>query len=225
MRSVDTSFGPDEDENPIPKRVGWQPSSVTVTDVMTSETGRHVGRWAQLRPLLVEDYQALYEHESGTRWRLRGATVSPRDYEGLLWQGILSQFAVCSRSDRTLLGLVGAYRADLANGHCYVMALRCRYDVAASVKVIEGLALLISHLFEGWPFRKVYFETDEDLAQQFHSLFDRVDFPLEGRLRGHVFLDGRYLDQLTFALYRSSWEANVSAWLPDTTQLQGIEGR
>jgi len=169
------------------------------------------GRWAELRPIRPGDYPMLYAAETGTRWRLRHGTPSPREYEDILWRGILAQYVVFPRGGEAM-GLVAVYRADMVNGHAYLLASRWDETMASSVAFVEGVALFVDHVFNAWPFRKLYLETDERLAEQFSSLFARDEFPIEGRLREHVFSDGRYVDLLTFALYRTAWSEYIHAW-------------
>ena len=137
--------------------------------------------------------------------------MSPRAYEDLLWRNVLAQYVVCSTRDSQPRALVAGYAPDHANQHCSILAFRVEPSTGPYL-VIEGISLLVAQLFETWQFRKLYFETDTWLVDQFPSIQSgRFGFVEEGRLRDHVWRGTGYADKLIYALYRSSWE-NAPLW-------------
>lgn len=66
---------------------------------------------------------------------------------------------------------------------------------------IEATALTIDYLFRGWPFRKHYFEGTDFTLGPVKSGLGKY-FHREGCLLYHEFLDGRWWDWETFAIYR-----------------------
>ncbi len=71
----------------------------------------------------------------------------------------------------------------------------------------EALALFVGILFT-WPgkrLHKLYATTwAENLASI--ALLEHAGFRLDGRLRDHYMIDGRYSDELCYSLLRSEWQ-------------------
>lgn len=69
---------------------------------MTETTPSLIGRSYRLRPVLPVDYDHLYvwstEPPTSLTWRFRGQIPSPESFPTLLWNGILTQFAI-TRAD------------------------------------------------------------------------------------------------------------------------------
>jgi hypothetical protein len=99
--------------------------------------------------------------------------------------------------------LVALYRADFQDGHAYLAA-----EKFASAKpgplMMLGVALFVDYVFACWNFHKLYLEVAEYNVDQFESGIGRL-FEVEGRLREHIWYDGRRWDQLFFAMYRDAW--------------------
>jgi len=120
-----------------------------------------------------------------------------------LWQDVLVQYLIADSATPTPLGLVQAYRADLAAGHCYLAALLASAHQRRGWP-IEGIELFVDHLFATWAFEKVYLEVASANLDQFRSVekFCRQ----EGTLRGHVVRGEVREDLHILALYRDDWE-------------------
>src|SRR5688572_24966393 len=86
------------------------------------------GRTAVLRPVTPDDYPSIY-HWSTTpptaeTWRFRGATPSPDAFAATLFDGVLAQYVVATRSNPAKpAGLVQAFNYDPANRLAYLGAL------------------------------------------------------------------------------------------------------
>lgn len=143
-----------------------------------------------------------------TRYRLRGVTPSPEAFARLLWDRVLVQFAVVI--ERRMVGLVTAIEADMRNRHVHVAAI-VRQGAPPGVGM-EGLALLVEHLFVEFDLRKVYAEVLAPNAAQFASGIGRL-MAQEGRLVEHEYVSGRYEDVLVLAIDRARWEAHASRLL------------
>ena len=114
-----------------------------------------------LRPFRPDDLWGLYNASlspSGLyRWRYRGRTVSPEVFANDLWNGVLCQFMVDDRDTDECLGLVVAYNADAANGHCYFGVQRITTESVA-YGLLEACCIFISYLFASFTFRRIYAE-------------------------------------------------------------------
>lgn len=166
------------------------------------------GMRCRLRPIRPADYPALYEIELAPdlalRWRFRGGTPSPEHFARSLFEGVLATFVIESSDGRSLLGVVTAYNADMANGHCFIAAAATP-AARGRGQAVEGLALFVDYCFSVWPFRKLWIETTEHNLVQFQSV-ERFGIEVEGRLRDFEYLAGRYWDKIILSIERRSWE-------------------
>jgi RimJ/RimL family protein N-acetyltransferase len=161
----------------------------------------------RLRPLADADFGPLYrtacDPANGFRWRFRGATVSPEEFQRLLWSGVLAQFIVEGVEDRERYGLVTSYNAQPDLGHAYIAFYRCSIRRGQG-EMMAGAYLLINHLFSSFPFRKLYAEVPgyNELTLGLRNL---KPFSQEGCLRDHYFHDGKWWDHQIFSTTRSEW--------------------
>lgn len=171
-----------------------------------------VGRRVRLEPLAPEHEPVAHElFTQGThltRYRLRGATPSPEAFRRLLWDRTLAQLVVVHAAG--VAGVVTALEPDLRNGHVHVAVV-----VASGAPPgigVEGLALLVEHLFAEFPLRKVYAEVLGPNLDAFATGVGRL-FEVEGRLTAHEYLDGAFHDMVVLALTRERWAAVVDRLL------------
>jgi RimJ/RimL family protein N-acetyltransferase len=130
--------------------------------------GSYRTRNVRLRPLLERDLPALYvsalDPTQAHRWRFRGATPSPDHFRQTVFDpNVLAQYAVVEIDSDTLAGIVTAYGADLASGHCYGAMLRVA-SAASGVRpgaVTEGFGIFLGYLFDHFDLRKIYLEVPE----------------------------------------------------------------
>jgi hypothetical protein len=165
------------------------------------------GRHVFLRPVAPDDYRFLRAAELGgelaVRWRLRGASASPEQWAQNLWQSVLAQYLVVGAREPTPLGLVAVYQPNHRDGFAFLAAERFGPPRPVPVMMF-GVALFIEHVFRCWNFHKLYLEVPEYNVSQLASGIGRL-FTLEGRLREHLWYDGRRWDQIVLALYRDTW--------------------
>ena len=164
------------------------------------------GRTVRLRPVTGHDYDFLFRLYSDgnhlVRYRLRGLTPSPEAFVRFLWDQVLAQFVVETREGRPV-GIVSSYEADFRNRYAYVAACSVA-EYEATGLVLEGMALLVSYLFETFDLRKVYAESIEANFAQFALGEGRI-FDIEGRLKEHEYVHGAYQDLVLLAVFRDSW--------------------
>ncbi len=169
-----------------------------------------------LRPIRAADYEMIrlaeLSDDLGVRWRHRGATPSPEAFAQRLWAGVLAQYLVVAHHDQHVVGLVSGYNADLASGTCWVGFARFD-DAEHSPLLVEGVVLLVDHLFAHWPFRKLYGETIGFNLASLRNPLSRL-LVEEGRLRQHIFAGGTHWDLHYLALYRPTWDEWRGRLLP-----------
>jgi len=169
------------------------------------------GQHVTLRPTEPSDYRLLRNLETASpvafRWRHNGQQIPLEQYGEAHWAGVHASFVFETRTESTLLGNALAYGADPRHGFCYVAVGTLRSSgspVRDSVCSVEATVLLVDYLFQGWNFRKLYFEVAEYNVEQISSFLDRLS--LEGRLTDHIYLADRFWDLGTWSLERAQWE-------------------
>lgn len=179
------------------------------------------GRDVFLRPVVPEDYRFLHSVELGSelgpRWRFRGATPSPEQWGQVTWSSTLAQFLVVGRQSTKPLGIAAAHQANFQDGYAYMSAAGFEPSRRSPAMMI-GLAIFLNYVFACWNLRKLYMEVPEYNYARFASVAERYG-QLEGRLRDHLYFNGRYWDQLTLAVYRDNWQ-RVGAKALRAAQLQ-----
>src|SRR5947209_7211007 len=90
----------------------------------SGELGPAIGRWTSLRVVVPQDFDFLYRlslsDETLVRWRYRGSTPSPQQFQATLWEGVSAQFVIESASDRRPVGLAALYSMDHHGGTAFV---------------------------------------------------------------------------------------------------------
>lgn len=170
------------------------------------------GRRVRLAPLTgahhAEALDLFTQGDNFNQFRLRGTTASPESFLRLLWDRVLCQFAVIDAG--RVVALVSAFEADMRNRHVHV-AVVARPDAGPGIG-LEGLALLMEHLFTEFDFRKVYAEVMESNLAAFRSGLERVA-AIEGRLVDHEYRGGRYEDMLILSVTRAGWRVHADRLL------------
>jgi hypothetical protein len=164
------------------------------------------GRHVYLRPVNPEDYGYMRAldlgEELGVRWRFRGATPSPEQW-AQAGGAQLAQFMVTRSSDNRPLGAAAVYQHNFQDEHAYLAV--AAFDTDRNPLMVLGTALFVEYVFTCWNFRKLYLDLPEYNLPQLASGVGTL-FAEEGRLREHMYYDGRFWDKLVLALYRRTWE-------------------
>ncbi len=148
-------------------------------------------------------YTLMTSPEAGARVRFGGATPSPEKVASSLWESVLAQFVIEGVGSAEPLGLLAITSPNFRDGFAYVSAIGIP-EVQGTGLIAEGVLLGFHYAFSTWPFRKVYMETGEDSYDSFRSGLGQF-FAEEGRLRQHVFWNGRWRDVFILAVYRETW--------------------
>ena len=163
-----------------------------------------------LRPVEPSDMSGLYrwatDLEDGYRWRFGGSTPSPEQFGQALWTDVLCHYVLVDEGAAALRSdpkaYVACYGANLKNGYAYIGVQGPRVD-GVSLAPMVGILQLIEHVFNSWPFRKLYAEVPEFNVESLKSALDLMR--VEGRLTDHVWARGRFWDELIVVLERDVW--------------------
>lgn len=169
-----------------------------------------------MRPVHTSDASLLYElfldPRVGATWRYGGAHPDPEEFRATLWDGVLAHFLIMGRERGEVVGYVAARGADFRNGHVHLAAAVGGNWIDAGWP-IEGVILFMGFLFNNWPFRRIYLESVDYVADRYGSLAGRY-MTCEGRLVEHLFREGEYRDLLVFSLTRSNYGRMAEKFLP-----------
>ncbi len=172
----------------------------------TSSAPRLSGHLVSIRPVEVRDYDFLFrlytDGDHLVRYRLRGLTPSPEAFVRFLWEQIVAQFIVETK-DGQAIGVVSSFEPDFRNRYVYIAACATP-EFESTGLVLEGVALMVSYLFRTFDLRKIYAESLEANFEQF-ALGEGRFFEIEGRMKEHEYIDGRYQDFVLLAIYRDAW--------------------
>lgn len=157
-------------------------------------------------PGLIEFlYQLSIDEEVGYQWRFAGSVPSREAFQQELWNGVLSQFVVLALRDKSPIGSVVAYAANLPMGFVYVGGAMAP-GITGTGMGIEAFDTFFNYLFVTYPLRKIYMEVPEYNLPAFASGIGGL-FKHEGCLKQHTFYAGRFWDRHTLAIYRSDYDA------------------
>lgn len=171
------------------------------------------GRVVRLSALTPDLYGELADIETALsmhgRWRLRGMNYSPQRYAESLWSGVLVQFALVTRRSGSLIGLTTAYDYRRSSGTVAVAVL---VTPGYPGSAFDGLALLVRHLFDRWPIRKIYFEILEENLGMFDRHVERFCVK-EACFVLDDYRLGSYQSQTIVSIDRSAWESEIEPWI------------
>ncbi|MEA2646681.1 MAG: hypothetical protein QOE92_1764 [Chloroflexota bacterium] len=164
----------------------------------------------RLRPVVESDHDYLYrlamQPEVGFRWRTQGSSPNPVSFVETLWRDVLVQFISESVATGEPVGLVTCFAANMREGWAHV-ALVADPRWAHTGVVMSPMTLLLNYVFTLWNFRKLYMESAHYNYMNISSGEGRL-FHEEGKLKDHMFHNGRYWDLHVLAIYRKDWDKN-----------------
>jgi RimJ/RimL family protein N-acetyltransferase len=165
------------------------------------------GRWVLLRPVEPTDHSRLAAMMSGgaagVRYRYRGVTPGPRQFESDLWSNVLAQFVICRPDGDTPIGLVSAFNASLHDGHAHI-SVCVDPDVRGRGWPLEAAGLFIEYLFQCFELRKLYAQVSELNRRRFRPALGDL-LVEEARLADFDFFNGEYFDSVIYAIWRHRW--------------------
>lgn len=185
-------------------------------------------RRAGLRPIARDDFEFVHELLTGASPQTLGAswdqTVGPPPEADVFVPRVLSQaltafLIIATDVERSRAGVCLAQSVDWNSGHASIgVVVKGRYE--HSGVGIEAGALFVNYLFSRYRLRKLYTQTIDFAYQRFGRQADS-GYAVEGRLKDHTYLFGRYWDSVILAIYRQQWEE----WKDALNRPGSISGR
>ena len=84
----------------------------------------------------------------------------------------------------------------------------------------EALGLFVHHLFQTWPFRKLYGEVDEVNYASFAGSAGKL-FEVEGILRAHDRFGDDYWDRYLISIDRARWSRTIGPVIERVVEAAG----
>lgn len=169
-----------------------------------------ISRRVVLRPPVAADYETLYflAAEPSSGWRWGGLPPGPENFQTTLWSGVADQRVIMNRRTNETMGLVVAYGMNLQHGFCY-MQMFLAEPFKGRGWPLEAAVIYFDHLFSHFRVRKIYGETSGAKYAQFGSSTE-LGAELEGRLRDHLYTNGKLQDAIILAITKDSFYENAA---------------
>lgn len=158
-----------------------------------------------LRPPWDAELELLRQMDTvvlGPTWRLRSQAIGLDEYRDFLWNGSLCVYVLEAGERQELLAYFAAMNADPGAGHCEVVV--GRYHPQEMIKFGVGLVMFLDHLFDNWPFEKIYFRMAEFNAAKLARVVSRF-LVIEGRLVDFVRTGQGHYDMVIASLSKDRW--------------------
>lgn len=136
-------------------------------------------------------------------WPLYGQTPTREAFWSMLAEPGIDGFTVAERSSDEPLGIVLAYRTDLRSGTTHV-AIVLAEDAWQKGWPVEGLGLLLHHLFGRCGIRKVYVEMSEASLNRLGTSASRW-MTKEITMPAHRRAQGDHIDVTSLSVTQDQW--------------------
>lgn len=156
-----------------------------------------------MRAVRGSDHDWLYHLcviTHGSRWKFRGATPNPGEFEATMWAGVHAQFVVTEPDGRPA-GLVGLYNTNLVANHSHLFAIA---EPDRRGAVTDAAVELVTWAFGEFELAKIWIEVAEYNLEQFGSVTSLAT--VEARLTNHEYWRGRYWDLVIASITTSTWD-------------------
>jgi len=180
-----------------------------VADLARTAEGRPAptrSRHLRLRAVDPADHPLLYQWENHPEVRGLLGYREPAPSLGIFQERMRldpTRQLVATRPDGTPVVWLSLYNRNAADGYAWLSVVADPGTRSTGLG-IEAAALFLTQLFLTTAMRKIYADSYDNALRQYRSGIDRY-FRVEARLREHIFLDGRYRDRFTIAVYRDEW--------------------
>jgi UDP-4-amino-4,6-dideoxy-N-acetyl-beta-L-altrosamine N-acetyltransferase len=113
-------------------------------------------------------------------------------------------FAIVLRASDQLIGVTGLHNFDHVARHAGFGITIGDKEHWGRGHGTEATSLILSHAFDTLNLNRVWLHVYEFNPRGIR-VYEKLGFAIEGRLRQHVFRDGRYWDVLTMGILRDEW--------------------
>lgn len=165
-----------------------------------------------LRAVEKEDLRQLHELERNVElvvlgnghWQPEPFVTFEKNYEKHLEREEKSWFAI--EVDGVLIGSIGLHHSNRRESVSEFGIGIYHPDYVGKGHGRDAIQVLLRWAFRVQNYRRIWLNTHATNLRAIRS-YEACGFVHEGRLREHVFEDGRYVDMVQMGLLRSEWEA------------------
>jgi RimJ/RimL family protein N-acetyltransferase len=172
-----------------------------------------IGSSIYLRPLEVSDaatVQPWYNDPETRRTLLRYRPMTQTAEEEFLRSGQNNEtvllLGVVTRSEDRLIGGTGLHQIDTRHRHASFGIVIGDKSMWGRGYGTEVTRLMVEHAFGTLNFNRLWLHVVEFNVRGIRA-YTKVGFREEGRLRQHMFVDGRYWDIITMGILRDDFKA------------------
>jgi RimJ/RimL family protein N-acetyltransferase len=176
------------------------------------------GENVTLRAVEKEDQEALWRFWNDLEVELAGGGDPPLPlsferqrarFEREEREGRRDKTCFMIEVDGTAIGHCGLFHFDVAARHCELGIGIGEKDHWGRGHGREAVKLLLDYAFRIRNLRRVWLETHASNERAIRA-YRACGFVEEGRMREHVWLAGRYVDNVIMGVMRDEWEEGVS---------------
>ena len=170
------------------------------------------GPTTYLRPVEKADAPTLaawFNDPEVTRFLLRYQPITLGRQEAFLDKIDASEthglLGIVTREADRLIGVTGLHNMDIRNRHAVFGINIGDKSYWGKGHGTEATRLLIDHAFLTLNLNRIWLEVVEFNPRAILS-YEKLGFRHEGRLRQHIFREGKYWDNLVMGIVRADWE-------------------
>jgi RimJ/RimL family protein N-acetyltransferase len=172
------------------------------------------GNKVTLRAVEKEDQDTLWRFWNDLEGELAGGGDPPLPisverlrmrFEREQSEGTRDKTDFIMEADGASIGHCGLYHADLAARHCELGIHIGRKDYWGRGYGREAVNLLLDYAFRIRNLRRVWLETHASNERAIRA-YRACGFVEEGRMREHVWIAGRYVDNVIMGVMRGEWQ-------------------
>jgi RimJ/RimL family protein N-acetyltransferase len=112
-------------------------------------------------------------------------------------------------ADKECIGECGLFHIDLAARHCELGITIGEREYWGRGYGREAVGLLLDYAFRVRNFRRVWLEVHAANERAIRA-YTACGFVEEGRMREHIWLAGRYVDNVIMGVMRGEWKASLA---------------
>jgi len=176
------------------------------------------GERVTLRAMTREDFVHLARFENDLGFVLAGGGDPPgpvplerlqREFEREISDPPKNKIEFAIEADGAFIGRCGLYNIDLNARHAELGIGIGEREYWGRGYGREAVGLLLDYAFRLRNFRRVWLEVHSANERGIRA-YRSCGFAEEGRMREHVYLDNRYLDNVIMGVLRGEWEGRAA---------------
>jgi RimJ/RimL family protein N-acetyltransferase len=174
-----------------------------------------IGEKTYLRPIDKDDAPTLatwFNDAEVTRYLLWHRPINVAQEEEFIQKMQASEtdlmLGIVTRDGDRLIGCLGLHQTDVRNRHAVFGISVGDKSYWGKGHGTEATRLVLDHAFATLNLNRVWLQVFE-FNPRAQRCYEKLGFRHEGRLRQHIYRDGKYCDSLVMGILRSEWQQSV----------------